>query len=182
MKKEIADLLSHLNSNNTEEKRYSIADIGMILEMNTRILNGNQSDLVNEEFKNYLDKKLLSIRLNIDEQVEIIEKLVERILAKDTLSASMLWAIGKAYPTAGLPGIVKVIEFNWKTFDDEMSYQSIISLENFLYWDIIRNASGELLRNEEFMTFIQEKSQSTNERLSECSKRVLSKLSGIKRT
>lgn len=182
MKKEIADLLSHLNSNNIEEKRYSIADIGMILEMTTHILNGNYSDSSNEQYKNYLDEDLLSVGLNIDEQGEIIDKLVERILAKDTLSVSMLWAIGKAYPTVGLPGLIKAIEFNWKTFDDEMSYQLIISLENFLYWDIIRNTAGDLLRNDELMSFIQEKSKSTNERLSECSKRVLNKLSGIKRT
>lgn len=180
MKKEVEDLLLFLNSTDTEEKRHTITDIGMLLEMSTRNFNGNQSESVKEEFKNYLDEELLSITLDIDEQGEIIDKLVERILAKDALCVSMLWAIGKAYPTVGLPRLVEVIEFNWKTFDDEMAYQSIIALENFLDWDIVNNSLGNLLSNEELMSFIREKSKSTDERLSECAKRVLGKLSRMK--
>jgi len=61
-----------------------------------------------------------------------------------------------------------------------MSYQSIIALENFLDWEFIKNSFGNLLRNEELMSFIKEKSKSTDGCLSKCAKRVPGKLFGMK--
>ncbi len=68
MKKEVADLLSYLDSSDTEEKSAAIADIALLLEMNTFILNGANIATMEEEFKKFLDEELLSIRLSIEEQ------------------------------------------------------------------------------------------------------------------
>mgnify|MGYP002682907792 FL=1 len=133
MKKEKMELLSSLNSNNSEIKSYTITEIAMLLERNSYLLKGK-------------------------------------------FSASMFWAIGKAYPTIGLPGLIKVTKSNWKMFSDEISYQTLIALENFLDNDEVKNTKENLLLNDELMSFIRSKCKSTNTRLSECSNRVLSKL------
>lgn len=177
MKKEVADLLSYLDSSDTEEKSAAIADIALLLKMNTFILNGANIATMEEEFKKFLDEELLSIRLSIEEQKEIVDELIERICAKDELSSSMFWAIGKSHASVGFPRLTEVIKRYWKTFDDKTSYQSMIALENFIDHYYNRSLMEKLLpMDEEIMDFVRIKSESSNEKVAELANRILNGL------
>ena len=110
--------------------------------------------------------------MDIEEQAEIIDELINRIRAKDELSSSMLWAIGKGRPEAGLVRLVETITACWDEFNDEEAYQSIISMENYMDYDVRKTLSKE----EEIIRFLKSKSEAVDQRLWEVAKRVLSKL------
>ncbi len=172
MKSEIKDLLLYLDSEDFDEKNIAIGEFASLLEMNTYILNGGKDLGRLEEYKIYLDEELISIRLDIDEQAEIIDELIKRVRAKDELSSSMLWAIGKGRPEAGLVRLVEIIKACWGELNDEEAYQLIISVENYMDYDVRETLSKE----EEIISFLKSKSEAVDQRLSEASKRVLSKL------
>ncbi len=177
MKKEIADLLLCLDSEDIEERRWTLTDIAMFLEMNTYILNGGRSVLSLKQYEYYLDEDLISIRLGIEEHAELIAELIKRIRAKDELSSSMFWAIGKAYPTVGLPKLIEIIKCSWDTFDKDMSYQSIIALDNFIIFYMEKGLKSKLLSMEkEVINFLRNKCESADENLAENAERVLCKL------
>ena len=88
--------------------------------------------------------------MDIGEQAEIIDELINRIRAKDELSSSMLWAIGKGRPEAGLVRLVETITACWDEFNDEEAYQSIISMENYMDYDVRKTLSKE----EEIIRFL----------------------------
>lgn len=170
MKSEVWDLLSCLDSEDNKEKSMAIRDIAMVLEMNTYILSGGNNASKLKEYEIYLYEEIASIRLDICEQKEIIDHLLNRIKAKDDMSSSMLWAIGKACKDASLPGLMEAIKCCSCDFDDEESYQAIIAIENLL--DSVKE---DLQRDEEIVRFLEGKAKSADERLSESSKRVLVK-------
>ncbi|NLI57567.1 MAG: hypothetical protein GX387_03470 [Clostridium sp.] len=172
MKSEIKDLIVYLDSEDFDEKNIAIIEVASLLEMNTYILNGGKDPSRLEEYKIYLDEDLISIRLDIEEQAEIIDELINRIRAKDELSSSMLWAIGKGRPEAGLVRLVETITACWDEFNDEEAYQSIISMENYMDYDVRKTLSKE----EEIIRFLKSKSEAVDQRLWEVAKRVLSKL------
>lgn len=177
MKKEIADLLLYLDSKDIEERRWIPTEIAMLLEMNTYILNGGQSVSRLEEYENYLTEDLISIRLSIEEHAELIDELIKRISAKDELSSSMFWAIGKAYPTVGLPKLIEIIKCSWGTFDESMSSQSIIALDNYIIFYMDKGLKAKLLPMEkEVINFLQNKSEVADKGLADYAKRTLCKL------
>ncbi|MDQ2088145.1 hypothetical protein RBH29_17100 [Herbivorax sp. ANBcel31] len=172
MKSEIKDLILYLDSEDFDEKNIAISEVASLLEMNTYILNGGKDLGRLEEYKIYLDEDLISIRLDIGEQAEIIDELIKRIRSKDELRSSMLWAIGKGRPEAGLVRLAETIKACWDEFNDEEAYQSIVSMENYMDYDVKETLSKE----EEIIRFLKNKSEAVDQRLWEVAKRVLSKL------
>lgn len=173
MKEEIVDLLSYLDSKDFNDKNGTISDIAMLLEMSTYILNGGQIASRMNEFQCLLPEDLLSIRLSMDDQKEIVGALKERILSGDPQSPSMLWAIGKAYPEIGLTVLARILKNDPEMPDNEMSYQFLIALDNFI---IFFAGKASFRPEKEFVRFLENKSQSKDECLAESAGRVLRKL------
>ena len=164
MKQEIVDLLLCLDSDDFQEKNNTISDIAILLEMNTYTLNGGQISSVLNEYKCLLSEDLISVRLSIEEQNEIIDELTKRISINDKLGSSMFWAISKSHHTVGLPKLIQIIKCSWDTFDDEVAYQSIIALDNFIIFCTDKDMKTKLLPMEKkVIDFLHNKSESTNE-------------------
>lgn len=171
IKKEITDLLITLNSNDIQIRNKAITTIALLLEMNRYISNGNEDLLVMRGYSYYLDEDLLSLRLDTDEETFLVNELLRRVLSGDTCKSSLIWAIGKARPEVGLSRLIEIIKSHGNSFDDEMAYQTIISLENFMDYDI----KETLLPNSEIISFLDKNCKSNNTKLSESANRVLRK-------
>lgn len=172
MKKEIHDLILCCDSEDSDAKGIAITKLALLLEINARISNMTIYCHKPEDYKCFLDDDLITIRLDPEEESEIVNELIKRIMARDTFSCSMLWAIGKAMPKAGLDKLLQTIKALKNDFDNEESYQSIIALENFMDCDVKTN----LAKDKEIMDFLENKVKSQDKRLSECAKRVLNAL------
>lgn len=172
MKKEIKDLILCFDSEDPNEKGNAITNLALLLEMNSYILRGNNASEISKQYKCLLDDDLLCISLDRQEEAEIVDELIKKIKDKDELSSLMLWAIGKTLPEAGLFKLVEIIQSCEHHFDEEESYQAIIALENFMCSDFKKTLS----KKKEIIRFLEDKANTSDERLSECSQRSLNNL------
>lgn len=164
MKKIVADLIRNLELGT--EINYSITELAMLLEMNTYMLYGTLSESQMNSYECCLDEELLSVKLSVEEQREIVDKLIEFIFLLQGNESSALWAIGKACAEVGLAGMIKVIKHD-VVKHDEAAYQIIIALDSYVEYckDVDAN----------IMDFLADKSKVDNEKLSENAKRVMQK-------
>lgn len=179
MNKFVGNLMAELETG--REGMNAVNELAWLLEMNTRILCGVLNEAQTETYKAFLDIELWSVRLTIDEQKEIAEYLADFLLQnkENEVCSSVIWVMGKILPEAGLPALIMAIKQGGAGFDDEMSYQSLISLENFLIYFAERNECEKPVTPPELTDFVEKKANSENERLSELARRVMIKIKAL---
>jgi hypothetical protein len=165
-------LLKDVSSSSAEAQAEAIFQLAMLLEKNTR-----PSDEAGF-YESILPPGLLSLTLDTDKQREVLTRLRPSLQSAEA-SPSIIWALGKASPEAGTPFLLAFLGERSRSLSDEVAYQAVIVLENFLAVD----AEGKLppaiareFREKNPASFLTEKSRSADTRLAEQARKVLQRI------
>jgi hypothetical protein len=167
MNKILEQLLEKIESQEDEIYFESIFQIAMLLEKSNVITN--------ETYVSFLPPELLSITLNDTEQQEIVRRL-SSVASNNSVNGLLFWALGKANPKIGISPLLNLIQQFSSSFDEEITYQAIIALDNFLIIDESGNLVSEIVQNlkeSDPRPFLNRVVNLNNPRLTEISQKLL---------
>lgn len=151
-----------LKSRDVKARKGAITDLALLLEMH--LWNLDYDDRVSG-YKTLLDDDaLIGVFLTETEQQELVDFIKDLILGQDQLNSSLIWAIGKSKTNTGLIPILEIIGHPSLTFDDEESYQTLIVLGNFLFFNesnVFSEENRQVITQSNLLLFL-EKVVSTN--------------------
>lgn len=172
----IKDILHKVSSRDIDTSQESILQLGMLLDLSKKSILLENIKL--DDYSAYLPEELLNIRLTECEQENIVNVLMSVIENRrfDEFSSSIIWAIGKAFPTELIiNSLITFLENKLESLNDETLYQAIIAIDNYfitLAEDFYRNETI-VYRLSQILSKLQIK---TCDRLKEHSTRLLNKI------
>lgn len=125
MNTHLKDLIKSAACAALDEQTDAVFQLAMLLERNTR--PSNEAGF----YESVLSADLLKITLDKSQQQEILAKLLSTNKIQRVLP-SLLWAIGKALPEAGMPLLLDLVHQHPNLLTGEAAYQAAIAFENFL--------------------------------------------------
>ncbi len=113
--------------------RSQVGDDNAIVQL-ALILENNTVSSANYPYEGTLSQELLAVRLDKEEQQQVVANLFELIRAGNPSKSTIYWAIGKATGEIALAPLVKLIQSQSYAgvFDEETAWQALIALENFI--------------------------------------------------
>jgi hypothetical protein len=181
MRRVLEELSAAAESKDDQIRDEAILQTSMLLERSnladTMALGEREADF----YRRILAPHLATVTLAAHEQAEVVTRLA-RLVADGKGTSSMLWAIGKAAPEAGIGPLLRLLCTHSSKFDEEMSYQALVALENFLGVFVAPGVERELRANNP-AAVVQLMRGATNPRLAERARAVLAKLErlGVRR-
>lgn len=100
-----------------------------ILQLMLIVERSNRPDKEHPDFRTHLSKEQLKINLTIEEQGELVEKLLSAVHIAPQ-GTSLLWIIGKSSPRVLVKQFQSYFLSYYREMDDNSLYQSLISLGN----------------------------------------------------
>lgn len=140
MNSAVLEVMSRLKSGDTDTRSNAVTDLALLLEMHSWELDYEQRI---SRYETLLSGNLIGVNLNKQEQEEVIDFMKALVLNQDSLSSSLIWAIGKSTPSVGLGSTLEIIDHRFHRFSDEELYQLIIALGNFLCTDDTDLSGGQ---------------------------------------
>ncbi len=132
---EIRELLASLESGHPETIRDAIECLAFYLEFSTRAIE-QPPELVdpNGHYLQWLPQSLIDHPADLELQKLLVGKL-QLIKNDDSVLAFATWAIGKAHPRVATLPLVQRLKENAYARNDQISYQTLIGIENCLCRD-----------------------------------------------
>jgi len=167
----LSNLLDRITSREDEIRQEAVFQLALLLERSQEGVSSEDSYYVSN-----LPPELL-IRLDEQQQAEVVRVLSNAIVLEKTGRASLFWLIGKVSPPIGITSLLGLIVTNWKNYDEETIYQALIAIENYMMYCIRDSTIGSVVvqsvQNNDPTPTLQELVKTDNARYSEIAGRVL---------
>ena len=123
----LASLLGRLEARDFDRREHALFELAVMLRRtNQRAADDNP--LSSAE----LPRELSRIRLTLDEQRMIAERLLQLAISRRESRASAVWALGEAAANAGWEAILRLLNACGDQLDDEAAYQACRALRLWL--------------------------------------------------
>jgi hypothetical protein len=120
----VEDILSRVRFGTPEDQASAALTLALLLELNARGLNL-------ENYRLVLPEELLTLHLTCNEERELMLAIRDVFLFENS-HPTLLWACGKARPSAGLGPLLEILEERRETLTEEASYQLLSALGDLL--------------------------------------------------
>jgi hypothetical protein len=167
-------LSAAVESEDDQIREEAVLQFSMLLERSNLADSLALGEREADFYRSMLAPHLATVTLAAHEQAEVVTRLA-RLVADGRGTSSMLWAIGKAAPEAGIGPLLRLLCTHSSMFDEEMAYQALVALENFLGASVTAGVERELQASNP-AAVVQVMSGATNPRLAERARAVLAKL------
>ncbi len=128
----LAELLVRLESRDIDRREHALFELAVMLRRSSQRAGGDDP-LSGAE----LARDLARIRLTLDEQQEIVARLIKLAVSRRESRASVFWTLGEAAPVAGWEASLRLLNTCGDELEGEAAFQACRALQIWL-------ESGEL--------------------------------------
>jgi len=120
----VEQVLSRVRFGTPEDQASGALTLALLLEFNARGLNL-------ENYRLVLPEELLALHMTREEERELVLAIRDVFLFENP-HPTLVWACGKARPSAGLGPLLEILEEGCETLAEEASYQLLSALGDLL--------------------------------------------------
>ena len=125
MDKVLQPVFDKILSESKDLRQEGITQLADLLSKNNKV------NYVGPNYSHFLPPELLSLKLGVSEQREIVVNL-EKLIMINPNASSLFWVMGKAKPIVAIGPLLNLINMYSDELNDETAYQALIALENCL--------------------------------------------------
>lgn len=173
----IESLLNQVESQDESMSQEAVLQLAMLLEISNRPVRIASGAVDLAHYRDILPIELQSLRLEITDQSEIVDRLSE-LAGNGPASSGMYWAMGKASPQVGVTALLNNLRNHIERLDEESMYQALIALGNFFFTqdEHLLAIVKHKIRNDDPSNLLHMVSQSRNVRLASQARHLLIEL------
>jgi len=169
--KALAEMFSELQNKDFDIRENAMFQLGLMLERSNQ---GEQLAEAGDIYVENLSREMLRMKLDDDEQNQIIDKLSQVVATHKDSRPTALWAYGKAKPQLGIVPLLALIQATGHQLNTEAAYQACDALRRWLEAGVADDeAVSAQLKLQDPTDVIKRWQESSDDRLANASDDVL---------
>ncbi len=169
--KALNEMFSELQNKDFDVRENVMFQLGLMLERSNQ---GEQLSVADDIYEENLTREMLRMRLDDNEQNQIIDKLSQVVVTQKDSRPTALWAFAKVKPQLGVIPLLALIQATGHQLNTEAAYQACDALKRWLESDDVEDALvSEQLKLQDPTKIIERWFKSSDDRLSRSADAVL---------